>query len=180
MKEEFETLGMPYDQRGKRADEFLEIFDVLFREDRPQFKGEFTKFGPVGFEPKPVNGHIPIWVGGHSQRAYERTAKYGDAWHAAFGSPEDIKKQWDGVTRECERIGRDPGEIELTALLGIEFDGQADGNGWFWGSSEQIAESLLAYKEAGITHLVCWFTGSPAKRLSAIQKFHEEVRPNFS
>lgn len=180
MKEEFETLGMPYDRRGKRADEFLEIFEVLFSEKRPEFEGAFTKFGPVGFEPKPVNGHIPIWVGGHSQKAYERTAKYGDAWHAAFGSPEDIKEQWLGVTGECEKLGRDPSEIELTALLGIEFDGRVEGNGWFGGSSAEITESLLAYKDIGITHLVCWFTGSPAKRLASIQRFHEEVRPNLS
>lgn len=179
MQEEFETLGMPYEQRGKRADEFLEIFQVLFRDPEPSFDGPFTKFGPIGFEPKPPRGHIPVWVGGHSKPAYRRTARYGHAWHTAFGELDDVREQWEGVARACEAEQRDLSEIELTALVGIQFDGQPEGAGWLGGSSEQVTERLLAYRDLGVSHTVCWVTGSPANRLESIRRIHEEVRKHL-
>ncbi|MEM7253162.1 MAG: LLM class flavin-dependent oxidoreductase, partial [Pseudomonadota bacterium] len=53
MKEEFDALGVPFDKRGRRADECLEIFRTLFEQPLPAFDGEFTSFPPVGFSPQP-------------------------------------------------------------------------------------------------------------------------------
>src|SRR5947209_7399485 len=53
MREEFEVLGMPFDHRGARADEQLEVFEALFSQEHPSYEGRFYRFPPVGFEPKP-------------------------------------------------------------------------------------------------------------------------------
>ena len=83
MREEFEVLGMPFDHRGKRADEQLEIFERLFADETPSYDGEFYSFPEIRFEPKPVQDRIPVWIGGASEPAFRRTARFGDCFHAA-------------------------------------------------------------------------------------------------
>ena len=84
MAEEAAVLDMPWDRRGKRSDEQLEIFRRLFEENIPSFEGEFYDFEPVGFEPKPIQSPFPIWIGGSSPAAFRRAAKFGQGFHAAF------------------------------------------------------------------------------------------------
>jgi len=181
MKEEFEAIGMPWDRRGERADEFLEIFDALFTQDAVSFEGPFTRFGPIGFSPKPVNGTIPVWVGGHTPAAYRRTAKYGSAFHSAFSSVERLRGEWEGVQRACEAIGRDPGEIELTMLCNLVFDHTSDKPGVLSGSDQQVVDQLAAYAEIGVTHTVvfCAARGGLDGRLDAIRRFSAEVMPHL-
>jgi probable F420-dependent oxidoreductase len=81
LEKEFETLGVPYAQRGPMTDEFLQIFKVLWTEADPQFHGQFYHIEGIQFYPKPVQKPcIPIWVGGHTRRALRRAARYGDCW----------------------------------------------------------------------------------------------------
>lgn len=86
------------------------------------------------------------------------------------------------MRRACEAIDRDPGELELTALLGVDFDGPpgAAGTGWVAGSDAEILDTLGVYRDLGVSHLVCWFVGRHARRLESIQRFHERVRPSLS
>ena len=126
MREEFETLGMPFDHRGARADEQLEVFEALFTQESPSYEGRFYRFPPVGFEPKPLGGRIPIWVGGDSQAALRRAARYGDALHAAHRSVQEVAQQWTDVRRYCEELGRDPADLQLSVRLRLDFDGVSD------------------------------------------------------
>ena len=180
MKEEFEAIGMPWDRRGERADEFLEIFEALFTQDAVSFDGPFTRFGPIGFSHKPVNGTIPVWVGGHTPAAYRRTAKYGSAFHSAFSSVERLRGEWEGVQRACEAIGRDPGEIELTMLCNLVFDHTSDKPGVLSGSEQQVIDQLAAYAEIGVTHTVvfCAARGGLDGRLDAVRRFASQVMPH--
>ena len=75
MREEFEVLGMPYDHRGARADEQLELYQACFTQDRPSFDGRYYQIPEIGFAPKPVQQPMPIWVGGDTEPAFRRTVK---------------------------------------------------------------------------------------------------------
>src|SRR5215213_5350941 len=108
MREEFEVLGMPYDHRGARADEQLEVFAALFGDENPQFDGSYYGFPEVGFFPRPVQAPVPVGVGGSTPAAYRRAARYGAAFHAAFQAPEEVGDAWRQVHEQCEAIGRDP------------------------------------------------------------------------
>ena len=180
MKEEFEAIGRPWDRRGERADEFLEIFDALWTEDSVTFDGPFTSFGPVGFSPKPAQGRIPVWVGGHTPAAYRRTAKYGAAFHSAFSSVDRLRGEWDGVRQACEAIDRDPATVELTMLATLLFDANSDKPGILHGSNEQIIDQLNSYAELGVGHTVlfCAARGGLDGRLDAICRFAAEVAPH--
>jgi probable F420-dependent oxidoreductase len=76
MAEEAAVLGMPWDARGRRTDEQLEIFRTLFEDAAPSFEGEFYRFPEVGFEPKPVQKPLPIWIGGSSGRSAARPLRH--------------------------------------------------------------------------------------------------------
>src|SRR5204862_524969 len=67
MREEFEVLGMPYDHRGRRADEQLEVFRTLFTAEHPSHSGADYSFPEVGVHPTPVNGRVPISGGANAR-----------------------------------------------------------------------------------------------------------------
>src|SRR6478735_12195611 len=120
MREEFEILGMPYDHRGKRADEQLEIFERFFAEAEPSFHGEYYDVMPVGFEPKPFNGRVPIWVGGDTEPAFRRTVRAGDAFHAAFQQLDEVDAAWRRIGELCDEAGRPREELRLSIRLYLD------------------------------------------------------------
>jgi probable F420-dependent oxidoreductase len=80
--DEFEALGVPNNERGRRTDEYLKIMIKLWTNDPSSYQGRFFNFSGVRFEPKPLQKpHPPIWVGGRSDAALLRAARLGDAWH---------------------------------------------------------------------------------------------------
>lgn len=181
MREEFEALGMPFDRRGARADESLEIFDALFTGDMVTFEGPFTKFGPIGFAPKPMNGSIPIWVGGHSAPAFRRAARYGDAFHAVFIPPDQVAEQWAEVGRFCDEEGRKRGDVELTLRLRLAIDSDRDDSGALRGSTAQIVDAIGRYAEIDVSHMTLDVQpiepGGVDGQIAAMQQFADEVRP---
>ena len=68
LKEEFQAMGVPFERRGRRADEYIAAMKALWAEDGATFSGEFVSFKEVSCNPKPV-GRVPIVVGGHSEAA---------------------------------------------------------------------------------------------------------------
>lgn len=123
LKEEFDSLGIDFHKRGARTDEAIQAMRVLWRENPSTFKGKHFNFGPLKSFPKPVqkNG-IPIHVGGVSAPAIRRAARYGDGFLAVGGgaSLTDSLKQ---LREECDRIGRNFGEIELSGQCRPTLDG---------------------------------------------------------
>jgi probable F420-dependent oxidoreductase len=83
---EFAALGVPFERRGKVTDEYVAVMKTLWREDRPEFHGEWVEFTDVVFEPKPVQQpHPPLWFGGRSHASLDRAARLGDGWSPAGG-----------------------------------------------------------------------------------------------
>jgi len=84
----------------------------LWAHDRVDHTGEFVSFSGMSSNPKPVRGHVPIVVGGHSRPAAERAGRYGDGFVPLGGNiPELI----DIVRQVAAAHGRDPLAIEITA-----------------------------------------------------------------
>ena len=114
LEKEFDSLGVPYAERGPMSDEFLEMFQTLWTEEHPEFHGKFYQFDGVQFYPKPIQNPLPIWVGGHSRRAIRRTIAYGHAWHPTRQTPEFVAEKLPYLRQEAERTGRDPDSITIS------------------------------------------------------------------
>jgi probable F420-dependent oxidoreductase len=81
---EFKALGIPFTQRGRIVDEYLDVLKVLWVSEDPQYHGQFIDFDDIAFEPKPIQKpHPPIWIGGSSMAALRRAARVGDGWSPA-------------------------------------------------------------------------------------------------
>ncbi|MHB8575047.1 MAG: LLM class F420-dependent oxidoreductase [Dehalococcoidia bacterium] len=179
MREEFDVLGMPFDHRGARADEQLEVFETLFSQPLPRYTGRYYRFPEIGFEPKPQNGHIPVWVGGHTDGAFRRAARYGDGFHAAFQTAEVVAGEWAQVRALCEQQRRDPGELELSVRVHLGLYAGVSEDTALYGSPEQMLARIDAYAQAGVSHIVLDIVapGGVAGRLAALEQFMADVAP---
>jgi probable F420-dependent oxidoreductase len=114
LQKEFDTLGVPYAERGRMSDEFLEMFRILWTAEHPEFHGRFYQFDGIQFFPKPLQQPLPIWVGGHSKRAIRRAVAYGQAWHPTRQTPEYVAAHLPYLRQEAERAGRDPASLTIS------------------------------------------------------------------
>ena len=181
MPEEFAALGMPFDHRGARLSEHLDILEVLSTEELPDYHGTYYEFEKIGFNPKPVNGRITLWMGGASEAGYRRAAKRGDGFQGAYASPAALRGQWESVKRAAEEAGRDPAEIVLSNRMWLAYgaDSGPRADGSLFGSTEQIVEQLGELKEMGVQHVVMDVIagGGIEGRVDMLRRFKEEVRP---
>ena len=115
LKEEFEALGIPFEKRGRRSDEYIAAMRTLWAEDGASFAGEFVNFHEVSSNPKPMRGGVPIVIGGHSEAAAKRAGRLGDGFFPSIGTQVDILPLFDVVRRSAEAAGRDPQSIEIMA-----------------------------------------------------------------
>ena len=95
LKEEFEAMGVPFEKRGKRSDEYIAVMRKLWAEDGASFKGEFVSFDEVSSNPKPVNRAVPIVIGGHSEAAARRAGRLGDGFFPSIGAQVDTVPLFD-------------------------------------------------------------------------------------
>src|SRR5215213_6650554 len=73
-QEEYEALDMPWDRRGKRCDEYMEAMRCAWQNDPATYKGTYVSFEDVVLRPQPINGTVPLIVGGDSPAAMRRAA----------------------------------------------------------------------------------------------------------
>ncbi len=113
LREEFDALGVPWDRRGARTDEYVAAMRALWRGDEVSFDGEFASFDRVTSSPKPASGSVPIVIGGHTRAAAARAGRLGDGFFPAKGDLPDLIR----VVREsAEAAGRRPEDIEITTV----------------------------------------------------------------
>src|SRR5438067_10361014 len=86
---EWEALEIDTKTRGRRTDESLQIIARLWREDSVDFEGRHYKLKGAAISPKPVQPDLPMWIGGSSDAAIRRTAKYGTGWQGGGETLED-------------------------------------------------------------------------------------------
>jgi probable F420-dependent oxidoreductase len=89
--EDFDALGVPWERRGKRMDECIDILRGLATGDHFGYDGEFYSFPPLKQTPAPTEP-IPILVGGHSDAALRRAVVKGDGWMHAGGDGEELDR----------------------------------------------------------------------------------------
>lgn len=119
LEEEFDAIGVPFGDRGRRTDEYVRTMQELWATDQSSFAGEFTQFTDVNSHPKPIDRAVPIIVGGHSKAAARRAGRLGDGFFPARGVSAELI---DLVRRTAEENGRDPDAIEITASLPKDLD----------------------------------------------------------
>ncbi|MGH3541594.1 MAG: LLM class F420-dependent oxidoreductase [Mycobacterium sp.] len=118
-REEFDTLGIPFERRAMRTAEYVAAMRTLWCDDIASFAGEFVHFDRVRLNPKPVRDRrIPIMVGGNSDAALRRVVNWGDGWYGFnLRDVAAVAERVALIRRLCGDAGRDPGELQLAVAL---------------------------------------------------------------
>ncbi|MFT5393086.1 MAG: putative F420-dependent oxidoreductase [Gammaproteobacteria bacterium] len=112
--EEFEACGVPWPERGARCDEYLEVMRTLWTDERSSFKGRFYNLPECIMYPKPVQTPtLPVTVGGHSNGALRRAAKYGAGWYGINLSPSETTPILKKLNTYLEQEGREPNSLRI-------------------------------------------------------------------
>ena len=80
LKEEFDLLGAPFDDRGARGDDALRALRAALPSNEPAYEGEFYSFGGLTVDPCALQPHMPIWIGGRTKRSLRRALTLADGW----------------------------------------------------------------------------------------------------
>ena len=187
MEEEFQALGLDtYAQRGAVTDEYIQLFKELWTKDNPEFHGEHYQLSESGFKPKPVQKpHPPIWIGGHTNPAIRRAAKYGDGWMPiglrppAILEPEELAEKIARLRRLTVRAGRPEDAVSLCFSTGVPFDNSPGATRRMMsGRAEQIAADLRQYQDLGVRNFILGFPGDSVAALDeAMEQFSKQVMP---
>jgi probable F420-dependent oxidoreductase len=118
LKEEFDALGVPWERRGARNDEYIAAMRALWAGPHAEFHGEFVRFAPVTCSPRPVRGSIPVLVGGDTEVAIQRAVRLADGYFPGEGDAARLGALIARLRTAAERAGRDPHSIEINAMFG--------------------------------------------------------------
>jgi len=114
LAEEFEALGVPFERRGQRTREYVDVMRKLWTERSSSHQGEFVKFTNVLSYPKPVsNKGVPVWFGGESNPALRRVAEYGDGWIGFNLLPDQAAEKVKRIEELLEINGRKRSDVKL-------------------------------------------------------------------
>ncbi len=143
-KEEFEALSMPFDRRGARMDEYLQVLRDLWENERGAFKGEFYDTEGWYCRPQPPR-RVPIWLGGNHPRQLERAGRLADGYLANPAMLDTLAEDWDRVRQAASDAGRDASALRLgiNRITVLEE-----------GGLEQAAERLGEMRALGFDHAV--------------------------
>ncbi|MGB1343616.1 MAG: LLM class F420-dependent oxidoreductase [Pseudomonadales bacterium] len=120
LKEEFEALGVPWERRGARNDEYIDAMRALWAGPHAEFHGDFVDFEPATCSPRPVNGNIPILVGGDTPAAIRRAVRLADGYFPGEGDIDRLRALIKTVREGCEAEARDPATLEINAMFGAQ------------------------------------------------------------
>lgn len=144
---EFEALGIPYEERGARASEHIEVLRTLWTQEWPTFDGQFTKFSGIQSLPMPVQKpHPPIIVGGGSKPALRRAVVQGNGWFGMWGLEETREqlKELEEIAKSTERP-ESLGRLEIT----VGYPGQPGAPDGFID-----ADTAKRFEDLGVDRLV--------------------------
>ena len=118
LREEFDALGVPWERRGARNDEYIEAMRALWAGPHAEFHGDFVDFAPVTCSPRPIQERIPVLVGGDSEAAISRAVRLADGYFPGEGDAERLGGLAARVRHGADAAGRDPNSIGINAMFG--------------------------------------------------------------
>jgi probable F420-dependent oxidoreductase len=137
---EYESLGVPFGERGRRMDEAIELLRLYWTRPSVTYHGHFYHAEAMAVDPPPVQpGGPPVWLGGGSEAALRRVGRVADGWLAVGEDPRSIGSKLSVITRAAQDAGRDPRSIGLQVLLGESSD------------LDRLAAEASAFREAGFS-----------------------------
>ncbi|HJU85623.1 MAG TPA: LLM class F420-dependent oxidoreductase [Nitrososphaeraceae archaeon] len=184
-KDEYQASNVPFKDRGKRADEFVQLIKKIWTEDVIEFKGHFYNIPASKIGPKPIQKpHIPIYLGGDVSKTFARIAKHADGWLALPGGLLDfLHNSIKSLRDQASKANRNPDEIKILTLtfpqvvISEEKKDNTNSKGGsqsqrfpLTGTIEEIGRDIQKIKEMGVDHIMFAFVGLGLDKVVDITK----------
>jgi probable F420-dependent oxidoreductase len=187
LEAEFDTLGVPFHERGAVTDEYLAVMTELWTNDTPVFHGRYVDIEGMVFDPKPVQEpYPPILIGGNSRAAMRRAARY-DGWSPWQITQEQLPECLDFI-RSCPDYGDQsrPFEVVMGVAplpVGEDHRPRADAPATPLPSGRQAMIDAIGHLQdlgVTITSVPMPMADSLQQHMADLQWFAEEVMPVFT
>lgn len=171
LKGEYDAMGVPFNERGAMADEYIAAIIELWTQENPEFEGKYVNFRDVAFEPKCFQKpHLAVWFGGGADAVLRRIARHASGWWPAQVDPADIPAKIDFIKSQPDYNGqlKDIFFGYATTKVGkghVPVDDPAVRGGH---SKQQIIDRLSWYKELGVT-----MSSAPAPEVSHVEEYYD-------
>jgi len=194
---EWKALDIDTKTRGKRTDEALEIISRLWREESVDFAGTHYRLTNASISPRPVQPDLPMWIGGGSEAAIRRTARYGTGWQGGGEAPEEAGRIVAAIKKAVVDAGRSIDADHYGAGLPFYF-GKAsdavvtgamaaytkrtgkDANGYFAiGDAQAIRTRVSEYVAVGIEKFILRPVGTGDEVMAQTKRLIEQVLPHI-
>ena len=114
---DYKAVEMPFEHRGSRAVEQVQLMKRLWTEDNVTFKGKFYNVENLSLGPKPIQKpHPPIWTGGSAEVALKRAGSWADGFICGSSAIPEFPSTWEKIAGYARAAGRDPNKISKAGL----------------------------------------------------------------
>jgi probable F420-dependent oxidoreductase len=160
-KDEFEVSGIPYKNKGTRADEYLQVLKKIWTDDVVEFKGQFYNIPSSKIGPKPVQEpHPPILLGGFTPRTFPRIVNYANGWIgvAGFGPLEQLEQAINGLKESARKADKEPSKVSIYMVSYPNILESAPSSNQdrmpMTGTIEEIGSDIEHIKAMGTDHII--------------------------
>jgi probable F420-dependent oxidoreductase len=162
LAEEFAALGIPFERRGPRTREYIEIMRQLWTEEVSSHQGEFASFAGIASYPKPTRASgIPVWFGGESGPALRRVAEYGDGWIGFKVLPDAAAAKIRRIEELLSAAGRKREDVTLAVSPYTD---------------PIVPNDLKRYRDAGVEEAALLLRGRPQSAAEIVAGLEELAR----
>lgn len=183
-RDEYQASGIPFRNRGDRADEYLHLLKKTWTNDIVEFEGQYYGVPPSKIGPKPLQiPRIPIYLGGYSEKTFARIANHADGWICTIrDSLRETKSNIERIKKECLKMNRDPHDIEIAAIVYPNIEGlssddyiepteprskwqrqQKKSRHLLNGNVDQLGDDLIQIREIGVNLAILNYNRSPIR-----------------
>jgi probable F420-dependent oxidoreductase len=172
-RDEYQASNIPFKNKGRRADEFIQVLKKIWTDDVVEFKGEYYSIPASKIGPKPIQKpHIPIYLGGFSPHIFTRIVKYDTSgWLGGIGGPlEHLENPMNMIKEKANIANKDPKNFQVILLT---YPNIVDSNRRttheegqrfpLTGTIDEIGHDIKRIKEIGISHIIFGFNFSPMR-----------------
>lgn len=174
-KDEYQVSNTPFQDRGKRADEFIQAIKRIWTDDVVEFKGKYYSIPASKIGPKPLQKpHLPIYIGGFSPNTFSRIVNYDtNGWLGLIGGPlEYLDNTVKTIKDSANKANKDPNKFKVILLTypNIDFDSRSqsttnqDQRFPLTGTIDQAGSDIKRIKQMGIDHIVFGYNFIPIGR----------------
>jgi len=163
LAEEFSALGVPFERRGARFDDYIVAMKKIWSGEVVEHQSEFIQWSGFKSYPVPKQSPLPVIIGGSKGKAFERIAKHGDGWYAPTGNADQLAGMLKELDEACAAVDRDRSTVEVSAM---------------WVPAMEGIEAVSRYEDLGTSRLVVplpALAGGGGSPVDALKRFGDET-----